>query len=107
MISKTPINIIKNKALSIGFDTVSITSPHLADSAKAGLDAFIAAGYHGDMQWMADKADKRADPKAIWPEVKSIIVLGHNYGSETNPMEKLALRNQGNISAYALNQDYH
>ncbi|MFW0777268.1 MAG: tRNA epoxyqueuosine(34) reductase QueG [Rickettsiales bacterium] len=100
---------ISSQAIELGFDSVRVTSPHLANSARTELEAFIAAGHHGDMEWMAEeeRLSRRADPKTLWPEAKSIIVLGHNYGPETNPMDKLALRNQGNISAYALNQDYH
>ena len=75
--------------------------------AQAGLQEFIASGRHGDMHWMEDKADRRADPKTLWPEVESIIVLGHNYGPDFNPMEKLQHKDKGNISCYALNRDYH
>ena len=98
---------IQQKALDLGFDTVAFTSPTLANDIQNGLHGFIASGNHGDMRWMEDKADRRADPKALWPQVQSIIVVGHNYGPEFDPMEKLQHKDKGNISAYALNNDYH
>ena len=98
---------IKIQSKALGFDTVAFTSPHLRSGTQAGLYGFIAEGNHGDMGWMADKADKRADPKVLWPQVQSIIVVGHNYGPDFNPMEKLQHKDKGNISAYALNNDYH
>jgi epoxyqueuosine reductase len=98
---------IQAKALSLGFDAVGFTSPDLPASAQQGLSEFIASGHHGDMGWMEEKKDRRADPKTLWPEVKSIIVVGHNYAPETNPLEKLAHKTTGNISCYAQNEDYH
>ncbi len=59
------------------------------------------------MRWLEEKADRRADPKTLWPDVRSIIMVGHNYGPEFDPMEKLRETAQGNISCYALNKDYH
>ncbi len=98
---------ILNKSKSIGFDTIAFTIPTLALSVQAGLHGFIEQGFHGDMGWMADKAAKRADPKLLWPEVQSVIMLGHNYGPDFDPMEKLQHRETGVISSYALNNDYH
>lgn len=98
---------IKAHALSLGFDTVGFTSPALDKSAQAGLLEFIASGHHGDMQWMEEKADRRASPKTLWPEARSVIVLGHNYGPDFDPMEKLKAHDKAVISTYALNQDYH
>ena len=98
---------IFNRARELGFDTVAITSPDLPVHAPQGLQEFLDNNHHGDMTWMAEKQDRRADPRTLWPEVQSIIVLGHNYAPETNPLEKLAQKNIGNISCYALNQDYH
>ncbi len=98
---------ITSQARALGFDTVGFARPQLAARYAAGLGEFLALGHHGDMQWMEEKADRRSDPLTLWPEAKSVIVLGHNYAPETNPMEKLAQKNIGNISCYALNEDYH
>lgn len=98
---------IKTKAYELGFDAVGFTAPTLSAHTQTGLQEFIESGYHGDMRWMEEKADRRADPKTLWPEVKSIISLAHNYGPDFDPMEKLQYKDQGVISAYALNADYH
>ena len=98
---------ISDKARSVGFDTIGFTSPALAPRAQQGLYSFIDSGHHGDMGWMETNIDRRADPKTLWPEVNSIITLGHNYGPDFNPMEKLAYPHHGVISSYALGEDYH
>ena len=59
------------------------------------------------MDWMAETADRRADPRALWPEVRSILMLAVNYGSEDDPLATLARRDAGNISVYARHRDYH
>jgi epoxyqueuosine reductase len=59
------------------------------------------------MEWMADTAERRADPRALWPEVRSVILLGLNYGPADNPLSELAERDRGYISVYARNRDYH
>ncbi len=98
---------ISEKAKSLGFDTVGFTAPIIAASEREGLQEFIQRGYHGDMGWMADKADKRGDPAVLWPEAKSVVVVGHNYAPEENPLKKLAARDRANISCYAQGDDYH
>lgn len=99
--------LLTAKAKSLGFDAVGITSPDLPAAVPQGLYDFVDAGFHGDMGWMETNIDRRADPKTLWPEVQSIIMVGHNYAPAFNPMEKLAHTEQGVISAYALNLDYH
>ncbi len=59
------------------------------------------------MDWMADTADRRADPRTLWPEVRSIILLGMNYGPDCDPLEYLEKRDRATISVYARNRDYH
>jgi len=59
------------------------------------------------MAWLADTAERRGAPRALWPEVRSVVVLGLNYGPERDPLSTLALRNRGAISVYARNRDYH
>jgi len=100
-------NAIKNEALKLGFSTIGLASPRLAPETQKGLQDFIEGNYHGDMGWMATNAEKRADPRTLWPDVQSIIMVGHNYGPDFDPMEKLQHRDKGTISAYALNDDYH
>jgi epoxyqueuosine reductase len=98
---------IHARAKALGFDAFGVCAPEIPARARARLEEFIAQGEHGDMQWMADKAHLRADPKAVWPQVRSVIMLGHNYGPDENPMDGLARKDRGLISAYARHRDYH
>ncbi len=78
-----------------------------SDAAKAGLAAFLAAGMQGDMGWMAANADRRADPKVLWPDARSVVVLAVNYGPADDPRAALGHTKDANISVYARNRDYH
>jgi len=98
---------IRKLARETGFDVTGFTLPELPAHAPQGLRAFLGNQHHGEMTWMEEKADRRVSPGVIWPEAKSIIVLGQNYGPESDPMEKLADKNTGNISCYAQGKDYH
>jgi epoxyqueuosine reductase len=90
-----------------GFDIVGVTHPDAAAPAKARLERFLREGQHGDMAWMARTAEQRGDPRALWPQVRSIIMLGLNYGSADNPLAILPRRERGAISVYARGDDYH
>jgi epoxyqueuosine reductase len=59
------------------------------------------------MDWMERNAERRADPQTLWPDAKSIIVLGTNYGPDHDPLEVLERRELGAISVYAQGKDYH
>jgi epoxyqueuosine reductase len=98
---------IRRIALSFGFDAVRIASPEVDPRAMEGYDAFIAAGAHGEMSWLANNRKRRADPRSHWPEVRSVLVLGANYGPSEDPLAILARPDRGAISVYAQGQDYH
>jgi epoxyqueuosine reductase len=74
---------------------------------KTRLDNFIAEGAHGDMDWLATTAERRASPSVLWPDVRSIIMLGLNYGPDTDPLAILKARDRAAISVYAKGDDYH
>jgi epoxyqueuosine reductase len=59
------------------------------------------------MDWLADTAERRASPAALWPETRSVIMLGMNYGPDADPLASLADRQAATISVYARNRDYH
>ena len=99
--------LIKEKALEIGFDAVGFTEPSLDNKISEQFDAFISKGHFGDMEWMVANAHRRRDPKVLWPEARSIIVVASNYGPETDPLDDLNADDRGNISVYARNRDYH
>jgi len=75
--------------------------------AAERLRAFLDAGTHGDMMWMAAHAERRGDPRVLWPEVRSIVMLGLNYGPDDDPLAILKARDRGGISVYARGDDYH
>jgi epoxyqueuosine reductase len=98
---------IRAEALRLGFDAVGFAPARLAPEARAHLAEFLARGYHGDMGWLAARAQERAAPEALWPEVRSVVVLGLNYAPEENPLAALARRERGAVSVYARGRDYH
>ena len=59
------------------------------------------------MMWMAAHAERRGDPRVLWPEVRSIVMLGLNYGPDDDPLTILKARDRGGISVYARGDDYH
>ena len=71
-----PRAAIEAEALRLGFDVVGFTHAHLAPEVRARLFDFIAQGRHGSMGWMAERAEQRAHPQALWPEAVSVVVLG-------------------------------
>jgi epoxyqueuosine reductase len=89
-----------------GFDTIGITRPDAIPDAEPRLRAFIAEGAHGDMAWMEDSA-RRGHPRALWSDVRSVIMLGMNYGPAHDPVAVLRERGRGAISVYAQGDDYH
>jgi epoxyqueuosine reductase len=98
---------LRLRAKSLGFDVFGVTSPGARPDLKAKLDEALARGWQDGMPWMADDAERRSSPAALWDGVRSIIMLGMNYGPDSDPMETLALTDRGTISVYARNRDYH
>jgi len=90
-----------------GFDAFGIIKPDAAPELGTRLAHFLAENAHGDMDWLASSADRRASPLAMWPDVRSIIMLGLNYGPDDDPLAALKARDRGTISVYARGDDYH
>ncbi|TIL45355.1 tRNA epoxyqueuosine(34) reductase QueG [Mesorhizobium sp.] len=99
--------LIDREARRAGFDAVAVTTPDAIPQAPARLAAFVADGFHGSMDWIAETLERRGEPMALWPEVRSIIVLAMNYGPDHDPRAVLGKRQRGAISVYAQNRDYH
>ncbi|MFD1302481.1 tRNA epoxyqueuosine(34) reductase QueG [Methylobacterium marchantiae] len=98
---------VEARARHLGLDLVRVTTPDAVPALRERLSAWLAAGHHGEMAWMVDRADQRADPATLWPGVRSVVMLGMTYSPETNPLSLLALKNRGAIAAYAQRRDYH
>ncbi|RVC73492.1 tRNA epoxyqueuosine(34) reductase QueG [Mesorhizobium sp. M4A.F.Ca.ET.022.05.2.1] len=99
--------LIDREARRAGFDAVAVTQPDAIPLAPARLAEFVADGFHGSMGWIAETIERRAEPSALWPDVRSIIVLAMNYGPDRDPRGILAKHDRGAISVYAQNRDYH
>jgi epoxyqueuosine reductase len=95
------------EALNAGFDVCRFTRPDATSQVPERLARFLAEGFHGTMGWMEETAKRRAEPGNLWPDVRSVIMLGMNYGPDRDPLEILARRDRGAISVYAQNRDYH
>jgi epoxyqueuosine reductase len=95
------------EARALGFDCVGITDPDATADAGRHFRDFLADGAHGDMDWLADRPERRTDPRVLWPGVRSVIMLGVNYGPDENPLAILEQRTSGAISVYAQGDDYH
>jgi epoxyqueuosine reductase len=98
---------VRAHALEIGFDVVRFTRAETAEHVKHDLAEFLTGGLHGDMAWLKDNAVRRADPRVLWPNVKTAIMVGLNYGPPADPRNILSCNDQGAISVYAQNRDYH
>ena len=98
---------IRARAIALGFDDVGFTRAELDRSAPEGLAAYLDAGHHGDMGWMARRKPARGDPRGLWPDARSIITLGVNYGQAGDPLALLSKRDHGSIATYARGRDYH
>ena len=98
---------LRARALALGFESFGIAPADARPDLPAKLNAALAEGWHGDMEWMEETAERRASPHGMWPDARSVILLGINYGPETDPMAILGERSLGTISVYARNRDYH
>jgi epoxyqueuosine reductase len=98
---------LEQTARAHGFDVVGVTTPDAAPEAKARLARFLAEGAHGDMTFMAETASRRGAPRALWPDVRSIIMFGVNYGPIHDPLAILSCGDRGAVSVYAQGDDYH
>ena len=99
---------IETAARAAGFDAIGIARiADVPDVVAARLAAFVAAGGHGDMDWMAENVDRRGHPGRLWPEARTAIMLGLSYAPERDPLVVLSERWRGAISVYAQGRDYH
>lgn len=95
------------QAKALGFAAVGVCAADSVPQAGQRLRDWLAAGCHGDMLWMAGRADERASPKGLWPDVRSVIMLGTSYAPSLDPLRLAGVGDAGVISVYAWNRDYH
>lgn len=110
MVEHAPVSMaaeVRARALEEGFDAVGITTPDGIGDAGVRLRDFIGRGWHGDMTWLADSAERRMHPRSLWPEARSIVVVGVNYRLPGDPLALLSRPDVGSVSVYARGRDYH
>ena len=98
---------IKTKLLQSGFDDIGFTNIENIPDQRVKLEEYLSKGFHGEMFWLEKNKERRAHPKMIWNDAKSIIVLSKNYGPEENPLKFIESEKKANISVYARGNDYH
>lgn len=95
------------QATEAGFAMARVCRPDAIPEVPERLDAFLKAGFHGDMDWLQNRAHWRGDPTALWPEARSVIMLAEPYSPDHDPLEDLKHADRGVISVYARGRDYH
>src|SRR5688572_14244558 len=98
---------LEEKASELGFAAFGVARADAAPHAAARLREWLASGAHGDMLWMEETAERRASPRGLWPDVRSVISLGMSYAPASDPLALAARPDIGRISVYAQGADYH
>ena len=98
---------MKLQALAEGFSSVGICRPDAVPETAGRLRAFLDAGHHGQMKWMAEREAWRGSAAALWPEARSVIMLAEVYTPEADPLAVLNQRDRAAVSVYAQGRDYH
>lgn len=98
---------LKAEALKEGFATLHTCRPWDVPNFGANLAEYIEKGYHGQMGWLDERRHWRSDPHVLWPEARSVIILGEPYTPEHDPQDIMNHPDKGAISVYAQNKDYH
>ncbi len=97
---------LKARALGLGFDLAGIAEVQPARHAAA-YRAWLAAGHHADMDWIARNIDLRIDPKLWQPEAQSMLVVGVSYATQSPSPRIWNDPMRGRIARYAWGRDYH
>jgi epoxyqueuosine reductase len=102
---------IRDEALRLGFDAVGFAAANLAPQARLErlqrLGAFLEAGWQGDMGWLGERAEERADPQSLWQEARTVVSLAVNYAPANDPLDVLKHDERAAVSVYAQGRDYH
>ncbi len=94
--------IIKDKALSLGFNAIGITTPQKKEKDFIALQNYLSHHFQGTMNYLFENAEKRSDIRLLFPDAASIILTLCSYypAIESNASSY-------KISAYAYGKDYH
>ena len=94
-------------ALAEGFSDVGFCAPDAIPEAAGRLAAYVEAGRHGQMTWMAERMGWRGNPATLWPEARTVIMLAEVYTPQADPLAVLTRKDRGAVSVYAQGRDYH
>ncbi len=106
-VSRDLLAFLKADAARLGFEAVGVARAEANALAAERLDEFVAEGRHGTMGWLPETAERRRSVPGLWPQARSVVVLGMNYGPDEDPLALLGRRERGAISVYARHRDYH
>ncbi len=99
--------LLTDVALEAGFDCLGMVGVDDVTDLREALEHFVQEGRHGDMGWLCDHLERRAHPTGLWSDVRSVIMLGMNYGPQSDPLAGLGDKSNGVVSVYAKGKDYH
>lgn len=95
---------IKQCARTIGFDLIGVVRAQALEPERRRLLEWLLLGYHADMKWMARDPETRVDPRKLFPQARSVIVVALNYYT---PYQHSENSQTGKVSRYAWGDDYH
>lgn len=95
------------EARDIGFELARVCRPWDVPQVPDRLGVFLSEGRHGTMSWMEERVHWRGAPQVLWPDAKSVIMLGESYTPDHDPLDVLNMPDRAGISVYAQNRDYH
>jgi epoxyqueuosine reductase len=98
---------LKAQAAAEGFVACGIAPADAAPESAARLGRWLAEGCHGEMIWMESTEARRGSPTGLWPQVRSVIMLGMSYAPPVDPLTLADRPALGRIAAYAQGRDYH
>ena len=98
---------MKLRAVEEGFSKVGVCAPDAVPETAGRLRAYLEAGHHGQMAWMAEREAWRGNAAALWPQARSVIMLAEVYTPQGDPLAVLAERDRAAVSVYAQGRDYH
>jgi epoxyqueuosine reductase len=96
--------LIRARARELGFHRVGITRAENLSTEHGRLEEWLYRGYHGEMNWMAREPAQRTDPRGLFPEARSVVVVALNYYTPHHHSNSSAT---GKVSRYAWGDDYH
>jgi len=102
--------LIRAKALEHGFELCRFAQPDVAELHQSGYQAWVAAGMHGEMGWMAEdsRVQRRKRPDLMLDDVQTVITVGMRHTPPPYSLESAeSEQGRGVIASYAHGDDYH